>query len=364
MNYKTWALTLPILLAVAAVPARGVVVVTGTDGNYSVTQIYTTDAAYTTSSYAGSGDQYEGAWQVGGGTAIAPYWFLSATHINPPTDANGVPTSPQSFVFNNSSYQVVKGVDVGNGMTAWEVNRPFSVYAPIFANNDPSLQPGAHSVQGATTSDFGYGVAAGVRTDNPAFSTTPVTGPDGLQGYQWGGRAGGLSWGASSVYTYFTDPSGGDLYGTTYLGGAFLPSLGTGTMSSTLTLDDSGGGLFALVNGKWQLVGVNLGTDNATYSPNPDGSGALPYSSLFDQNGFYVQAGNGQWVPASPSAPVPGNDNPQFWLADAITPDVYANILATVSVPEPAALPLLLAGLGAAGAARLRGRLRRRRPAP
>src|SRR5579875_3526904 len=179
MSRTTWAFALSALL-LAAGQARAVVVVTSTPGSdgapYTVTQIYTTDAAYTQSAFANSGSQFEGSFtnSLNGtaATAVAPNWVLTATHLgsgnlNNFIYVNGNPNNAHvNFSYNGQNYQVINAVDVGNGMTLVEVNKSLGTYAPIFANNN---QGGATSIQGATTSDFGTGVAAGNRTDAPAF---------------------------------------------------------------------------------------------------------------------------------------------------------------------------------------------------
>jgi hypothetical protein len=356
MNQKTWALGLSLLLLATAGPARAIVVVTSTPGPdnapFTVTQIYTTDAAYTGSNFNNSGSQYEGVFTNGlngtAATAVGPNWVLTATHLVAGDPNQGI---GDTFIFNNTSYTTVRSVDVGNGMTLLEVNRAFSTFAPIFGNNDPSLQAGARSVQGATSSDFGTGVVAGIRNGamgTPSFATTAVMGPGGgIQGYEWGGRQGGLSWGASSVLGYATDPSN-----NVYLVGGFNPAAGTNytgplgavSMASTVATDDSGGGLFAFVNGQWQLVGVNFGVDGP-YTAQAGSSPSGTYdAALFNTNGF--SGGNGI-LPF------------QFSYASAITPAVAALIGATV--PEPASLSLLAAGIGVVGLAHRRKK-RRDRP--
>jgi hypothetical protein len=356
------ALAFALLLAAIGRPAAAVVVITGSAGNYSVTQIYTTDSAYTGGTYNGSGDQYEGLWQNGAGTAVSPHAFLTATHLGGSVG--------QVFNFGGSSYKTVGSTDVGNGMTLWSVNGTFGNYAPIDANGTTA----ANSVQGSITSDFGYGVYAGVRTGpsgTPTFSTSPVTGPDGIQGYTWGGSPGflRLSWGLSSVNSYVTNSNlsaaDANQLGTYYLSGAFLPSLGTGNMSATFTQNDSGGGVFVKKDGVWQLVGVNLGVDGGYYQKitgangqvsyqlipgDPHNAGVAGNAAVFDQTGLYFKDG---------SSYVPAGTGPQNWYADAITPTVFNSIQS--AVPEPATISLLAAGLGLFALARRRRR--RKRPA-
>jgi hypothetical protein len=316
----SWALLL-VAMAVAS-PARAIIVITDSSNPpapYTVTQITTTDPAYTTGPYAGSGSQYEGNWQNGAGTTIAPNWFLTSTHL-------GGTVGTTVFNFQGTAYTTIASVDVGNGMTAWEVSGTFSTYAPIYANSAAT-----NSVAGASTSDFGFGVKADL--------TSPVTGPDGIQGYLWGGAPSGLTWGAGSVNTYATDTSG-----LTYIAGGFLPSYGTGHMSYTFATGDSGGGTFVKVNGTWELAGVNFGVDGpyqGSSSTNP--SGAFN-GALWDQKGF-----------TNPGVPFP--NGPQAWYSTNISQSVYSNII--TAVPEPASLALLVAGFGLAAA--VRPRLRRPR---
>lgn len=343
-SIRATSLGLFLLLLPAARPARAIIVITDTPNGtvpFTVTQIFTTDPAYTTSAFNNSGSQYEGRWEVGGGTVVGPNTFLTATHL--------LGTVGDGFIFNNSTYTTTSSTDVGNGMTLWTVNGTFPTFAPVFGNDDPATNPTAPSVKGDQTSHFGFGLAPNLGA--------PVTGPDGVQGYQWAGNPGALSWGPSSVFGYAHDPTGGDFLGTDYLYGAFHPALGTGHASITFATDDSGGGVFAFINGQWRLVGVNLGINQSTYFPNPNGTGGVN-AAMWDQNGFFDAAGN---PITDDGLGLPPGFNPQIWFADAITPTVAAAI---ASVPEPAALGLLATGAGLAGLARLRRRPRGRGAAP
>lgn len=332
MSQRTWAFCLSFLLLASVGPARAIIVITdakGPDGApFTVTQIYTNQAAYTGSSYADSGSQYEGNWRSAGGTAIAPNWFITSTHVqgNPGDD----------FVFNDGSvHTVVKSVDVGNQMTIWEVSTPFSRYAPIVVNSATS-----NAQANQITSAFGFGLV-------PDLSS-PVKGPDGIQGYQWGGSPSTMSWGLSRVFGYANDLPSSD----TFIYGKFLPADGTGQVSSTFATLDSGGGTFVNTGTQWGLAGVNFGstfqyTGNAGTTPSGTFNGAV-----WDGTGFVDD-------------PAQGN-GPQLWVSSNIDAAVYANILAN-TVPEPASLGLLASGLGVLILARLRSARRRARllgPAP
>jgi hypothetical protein len=208
-------------------------------------------------------------------------------------------------------------------------------------------------VAGSTAADFGQGQGA-----NTASGQVFAPGTTTVVGYKWTGGI-HLSYGPGQIQSYFTDNSGDDQSGTNFLIGGFLPTptygtkFGSGYASFTFAGGDSGGGLFAqLSNGTWVLVGVNYGVTNP-YSPNSNGSGSFD-AALWNQDGFYTPDGSGGWVPVS---------GPQNWFADAITPQVAANIAqAIAAVPEPATLPLLSAGLALSALARRRRKSRARPP--
>ena len=331
MKSRTWAFCLALLLVAVARPAQAIIVIMDNPDHsqgappYLVSQIFTTDPAYTGSSYANSGSQYEGlfaaATAFGGGTAIAPNWFITIQHLN------AGPTS--TFTYGGTTYGLTgNSFNVGNGMTIYQVNGTFGSFAPIFPN-------GTNALNGAVTSAFGYG-------DAPDLNA-PVNGPHGLQGYQWAGSTNNLSWGPGSVLGYVSDQSG-----NTYVAGAFRPDLGAGNVSSTFAAQDSGGGVFVRVNGTWQLAAVNFAVDGPYYPTSNPGAGGQFNASLWDQFGFYDSSGNAY-------------TGPQQWYASNITNAVYNTILADIrSVPEPAALALLASGAALIAADRLRRRRARR----
>lgn len=332
MRCRTWAYSLALLVMVGP-PARAIIVIADNPDKsagappYLVSQTFTTDPAYTNGPYANSGSQYEGQWITTGfvgGTAIAPNWFITSSHVG---GAAG-----NVFIQNGTVYTATgTHFDVGNQMTIWQVNGTFSSYAPIFANSGTS-----NPVTGAVTSSFGYG-------DAPDLSA-PVTGPNGLQGYQWAGSTNNLSWGPSSVLGYVSDS------GNTYVAGAFRPDLGApvpgmGNVSSTFAAQDSGGGLFVRINGIWSLAAVHFGVDGPYVggaNTTPKGSDGPFNASLWDQQGFTI---GGQTA-----------SGPQQWYSSNITPAVLATIQSSIaSVPEPAAFTLLAGGavLAAVGRRRL-----------
>lgn len=329
MKSRIRAFCLALLLVALGRPALAIIVITdNTDHSqgappYLVSQIFTTDTAYTGGSYANSGSQFEGqfaaATAIGGGTAIAPNWFLTIQHLTP---------GPSStFTYGGTSYALTgNSFDVGNGMTIYQVNGTFSSYATILPNDTNALK-------NAVTSAFGYG-------DLPDLTTT-VNGPHGLQGYQWGGSTNKLSWGPGSVLGYVPDPSG-----NTYITGAFRPDLGVGNASSSLAGQDSGGGVFVKVNGTWQLAAVNYGVNGPYYPSSDPAAGGQFNAALWDQSGFFDSGGNAY-------------SGPQQWYSSNITTAVFNTIQADIhSVPGPAALPLLAGGAALLAAGR---RWRRRR---
>lgn len=261
--------------------------------------------------FANSGAQYEGTFAVPFGTfvgtAIAPDYFLTSSHVAPAVGA--------IFHYQGAGYSVLSDQDVGNGMTVVKVSGTFGSYAPLYGGSQASTV-------GQDVSLFGLGENVNVNA--------PLSGPDGkIQGYQAGSLPGMLTWGASQI------ASQGAQNGTNFLYGFFSPVAPYSNIgqSAFLLPGDSGGGEFINVNGRWELVGVNYGS---TYNVTKTSTGAQYSAALFDLNGYTPSGG----------AAVTTNFPSEF--ADSSVPASYGAIVAITGVPEPGALTLLGGGLGLA----------------
>ena len=119
------------------------------------------------------GWDYEGTWGGFLGTAIAPHFFISATHIG---QAGGT-----VFTLQNVNYTVVRGFyDPASDLVIWQVRETFSSFAPLYSRQDEV---------GQVTVDIGRGTQRG----DPYFLNSVML------GWFWGSPDGVKRWGESSI---------------------------------------------------------------------------------------------------------------------------------------------------------------------
>ena len=260
--------------------------------------------------YANSGWQYQGQWSYYLGTPIASNYFVAAKHVG------GSIGNP--FTYNGQVYTTTAYFDSpGSDLRIWQVNNPFSAFAPLYT---------ASSEAGQTMTVFGRGTTRG-----SAVTVNGVT-----KGWTWGTFDHVQSWGSNKVSNIVSGGSGigqllrfaFDSSGDYYEGG--------------LSLGDSGGGVFIKDGTTWKLAGLNYGVDyQYSYT---GGSDAGFLASIFDQGGLYIGAANNWTLVPDQTSNTPGAS-----YATRISSNlnwIYSVIGQPIAVPEPAGLAMLLVGMG------------------
>jgi hypothetical protein len=110
----------------------------------------------------------------------------------------------------------------------------------------------------------------------------------------------------------------------------------------SLSLGDSGGGVFIKDGSTWKLAGINYGTDGAYSYTGQNNTGFS--ASIYDQGGLYVGS-NSNWTYTPDQATnIPGGS-----YATRISSNMswIRSIIGTpVAVPEPVSVALLVLGTG------------------
>jgi hypothetical protein len=258
--------------------------------------------------YGGSGWQYQGQWSDYLGTPIAPNYFITAKHVGGSVGS--------AFTYNGQTYTTVASFpSSASDLQIWQVNTPFSAYAPLYTSSNEA---------GKTMTVFGRGTPRG-----SAVTVGGVT-----KGWTWGTSDHVQSWGSNKVDGVSDGGSGiGSLlrFGFDATGDYYEGSLSIG---------DSGGGVFIEDGATWKLAGINYGTDGFYSYTGGSDTGFL--GSIFDQGGLYVgTAGNWTYVNDGVSN-IPGSSYSSrissnlSWIYSVIGQPPLA------LVPEPASLALLL----------------------
>lgn len=255
-----------------------------------------------TGDLAGSGWQYEGQFGSFSGTAIAPNYFITASHIG---GAVG-----QAFSYNGQSYTTTAVFDDPNSdLRIWKVDGNLRAYAPLATSG---------AVAGKQIVINGRGTQRG---------DAIVSSGGQAVGWRWGASDGAQSWGVNTA-------------DGTASGGAGIGTLIKATFDgdSTVSSGDSGGGVFVNDGGAWKLAGVNYGVESSgTVDGQSITSAALLGQSLYASSVAANEAWIGSVVGDVPAYSVPPNP-------------------VTSAIPEPASVGLVAAG----GAAVLAGQRRRR----
>jgi PKD repeat protein len=208
---------------------------------------------------SGSGWQYEGQWNTGGGsfylgTPVAPMFFLAAKHVGGATG--------DVFVLNGFTYHTVASSDCPTcDLTLWQVAETFPTYAPMYTASAEVQKPCVV---------FGRGTQRG--------TNVMVNGV--LKGWFWGLSDNVERWGQNVVSEIYTDQTDGEMLQ------AFF-----GNNVCDLSDGDSSGGLFIQNGSTWQLAGINHAVDGPFST---DGTTNTEFdAALLDIGGFYVQTVNG-----------------------------------------------------------------------
>jgi hypothetical protein len=288
----------------------------------------TGDANHNTSAptgvYENSGWQYEGFYGAYLGTMIAPQYFITAQHFG--TQGG---TFVQSSLFNGVA-DVTYTIDLtanggagfwdiaGTDLRLFKVNEIFSTYAPLYTG---SLEIGM------TLVTMGRG---GPRGADVLVGST-------LHGWEAGAADGVARWGSNAVSGVYSSAIG-DL-----LTASFSASGTPGHTSeeATLSVGDSGGGLFVNDGGIWKLAGVNYSVDGMFDTNSIIGDGSEFDGALFDRGGLYQGSDAFGWT-LIPNVPA---DNPSSMYASRISTSA-TEIMNITAVPEPrSALLVLLSAL-------------------
>lgn len=268
-----------------------------------------------TGALANSGWQYQGLWNDFLGTAIAPHFFITAGHV---TGNLG-----DAFTFGGVNYVTTAMFDdPDSDLRIWQVAGTLPTYAPLYTGSNEL---------GKSLVVFGRGTQRGAAVTLAGFP----------HGWLWGAADGVQRWGENQVAGIVDAGAGrGSMLVATFDHGA-------GTNEATLSVGDSGGGVFIKDGGVWKLAGINYGVDGP-YSTSNKGTGAFN-AALYNQNGFYEADDTGGWVAGS---------GPGAFYATRISSNQAW--IATV-IPEPSAPALALSGAAAAALAFSLRKMRRRR---
>jgi hypothetical protein len=284
--------------AIAMTAGSASAVIVGGDGAGRNTSAPTGDLA-------GSGWQYEGQFGAFLGTAIAPHYFITASHVG---GSVGEP-----FTYNGQSYATTALFDdPASDLRIWKVDGTLGTYAPLDTTGGPAA--GQQIVVNGRGTQRGDAI---------------VTSTGQTAGWRWGAADGAQSWGASTVA------------GTTDRGpgiGTLLRATFDGT-NATVSAGDSGGGVFLNDHGAWRLAGVNYAVESQGMVDGQDISGAALVGQSLYASGIAAN---------------------QAWIHSVIgdVPSAVSNPVPTVpAVPEPASIGL--AAIGLVTAAGLRRRRRR-----
>ncbi len=280
-----------------------------------------------TGSFENSGWQYEVQYGSFLGTIIGAQYVITAQHIG--TQGG---TLVHSGIFHGGS-DVVYNIDAafnggagywdvaGTDLRILKVQELFPYYAPIFTG---TLQPGL------TLVTHGRGGPRGSEV---------LDGGD-LRGWEHGTYDGTPRWGSNTVDSIYASALGNLIK-------ASFSADGT-TEEASLSVGDSGGGVFVNDNGTWKLAGVNYSVDGLFDTNNIAGDGSEFDAALFERSGLYQGSDAFGWTaaPAGPSS----------MYASSVTSNA-ATIMTIALVPEPhSALLVIMALTG--------GLLRRRRLTP
>ena len=214
-----------------------------------------------TGGLAGSGWELQGTWGNFLGTPISPHHFITASHVNPsPDGAVGGTFTIGSVNYTTTGYYTSPSSD----LRIWEVSGTFNAWADLYLGSDEVDR---------NLVVFGRGTQRG----------TEVTVNSELKGWQNGASDHIQRWGENFVYEIVS--AGGSLGDVLQAG--FFRELGGNV--ATLSVGDSGGGVFIHDGISWKLAGINYGIDGP-FSLTGE-AGTYFNAAIFDAGGLYYQGG-------------------------------------------------------------------------
>lgn len=262
-----------------------------------------------TGSFANSGWQYEGECGAYLGTAIAPQYFITAQHFGVQGSTftqNGIFTGGSDVTYNINT-TVNGGIGywdiAGTDLRIFKINEYFNSYAPLYTG---SLEVGMEMVTMGRGGPRGTDVMVGGQ----------------LHGWEDSAPDGTPRWGSNTVSGIYSS-SLGDLLTASF------DASGT-SEEATLSVGDSGGGVFVNDGGIWKLAGINYSIDGDFDTNNVVGDGSEFQGALFDRGGLYQGSDAFGWT-YIPDLPL---NNPSSMYASRISTNA-AEIMSIAVVPEP-----------------------------
>lgn len=264
-----------------------------------------------------SGWQYQGDFRGFLGTPISSKYFITAKHIGGEFDATN------SFVYNGTTYSITTAGNVfdgpaGSDLRIWRINETFPTFAPLYTNQDELGKP---------LVTFGRGTQRGAEVRQNGV----------LKGWQWGIDDRVRSWGENNVTGFLDiDDQAADqrlIY--------FEFNAGAGRNESTLTVGDSGGGVFIQSDGLWKLAGINAGTTTPWHLDESGIPGGQFDAAIFDAGGLWFGANDPKFI-TDEATDIAGYaiasriSTEMAWIQSVINPSM-------ASVPEPQ-IGLLISG--------------------
>lgn len=278
------------------------------------------NTAAPTGIYASAGWQFEGYFGSFLGTMIAPQHFITAQHIGDQGatfihkaafsgDPSDVTYTVDTAANGGTGYWDIAGTD----LRVFKINEVFPYFADLYTGG---------SEAGATLVTMGRGGLRGADV---------IVGAE-LRGWQTGGSDGIARWGANEVTAVQSSPVGDLLRAEFNASGV--------SEEASLSVGDSGGGVFILDGGTWKLAGINYATDGYFDTNDIIGDSSHFSGVIFDKGGLYEGSDSSGWTLHTDQSA----DIPSSFYASRISTSAGA-ILAVVPEPASALLVLLAAGL-------------------